>query len=120
MHTTNAKKVMAPKINPVVPAVDQLLKFTQIQYPDLDNGFIASASASINVTNETAKSNPNSELLYPSTSDLTKNAAFLAGAITFTKAPGTAQQSNLIKVTFQPINCYALRRLPNKKQHRLT
>ena len=81
MMTTNPQRVNAPKQNSGPSRVDKLLKFNEIEYPDLDKGFMASA----NSTAESAKSHTGP--LYPSTKDLPKNAAVLSGAITISRNP---------------------------------
>ena len=84
MMTTNPQRVNAPKQNFGPSRVDKLLKFNEIEYPEiLENGFMASA----NSTAESAKSHTGP--LYPSTKDLSKNAAVLSGAITISRNPAS-------------------------------
>ena len=94
MMTTNPQKVTAPKQNSGPSNVDRLLKFNEIEYPDLDNGFIASA----NSTAEAVK--PHVGPLYPSTKDLSKNAAVLSGAVTISRNPASGQGQGLDLLMF--------------------
>ena len=65
MFTTNPKKVFAPKSNSGVSAVDKLLSFNTIEYPDLNNGFIASPSPASSA-NTSIEPTTNGDSNYPS------------------------------------------------------
>jgi hypothetical protein len=109
MYTTNPKKVTAPRVNSGVTKVDNLLKFNDIEYPDLDKGlldkgFLASPSPASSANTSIEKTNgghiyppsndpilPSNGSLYPSTKDLSKNAAMFSGALSFSKVPNNNQ-----------------------------